>query len=186
MKSHRLLMLSLIMFTACRSASDELEFSLTPITQTGANTLSFNVDGRVFQPYGRRCFGFGGGPCLDEPLIVSYNSKRGRLQIDALLTTKSRDEDFSLDCDSVFQKGVVGAQKQHSYAPAGLGYSSNSLNYGTTNSAQTTIEITRLDTVARIISGTFTGQLQSYLQGSTNQKQSVLVTEGRFDVLYAK
>ena len=173
----------LILLTACQKDSDELDFSLTPATQTGTNTLSFRVEGRVFQPYGRRCFGFAGGPCIDEPLIIHYKPKRGSLDIDAFLTAKDRSEDFSLSCDSVFKPGVVGAQQPRSYSSAGLGYSSNRENFGTANPARTIITITRLDTVAHIIAGTFEGELQDYLIGSS---KVVHITDGRFDVLYTK
>lgn len=186
MKKHCLLFPLFFIFVACNKNSDEPAFSLTQGTQTGANTLSFRADGQIFQPYGRRCFGFGGGPCIEEPLKAHYNSKRGQFQITAFLTTKNRAEYFSLDCDSLFHSGATGAQQQSSYHPAGLGYSADGLDYGTAIPAQTTISITRFDTVAHIISGTFSGNLKGLLQGATTQKQSFSITEGRFDVRYIK
>jgi hypothetical protein len=184
MKKHYTLLPLLVLLIACNKDSNEPEFSLTQATQTGANTLSFRADGQVFQPYGRRCSGIDGGPCIEEPLTIHYKPKRGQFQISAWLTTKKRDEHFSLNCDSLFKIGVVGVQQQHSYNPAGLGYSADGLNYGTAIPTQTTIEITRLDTIAHIISGTFSGNLKGLLRGATTQKQEVNITEGRFDVRY--
>ena len=68
MNKHYLLLPLIFLFVACNKYSDEPEFSITQDTQTGANTLSFRADGQVFQPYGRRCFGYGDGPCIEEPL----------------------------------------------------------------------------------------------------------------------
>ncbi len=186
MKKHYALFPLVVLLISCNKNSDEPEFSLTQATQTGANTLSFRADGRVFQPYGRRCFGYGGGPCIEEPLNVYYNSKRGQFQITAFLTTKKRDEHFSLDCDSLFKIGVLVAQPPRSYYSFGLGYSVDNLGYGTAVPTQKFVEITRLDTIAHIISGTFSGNLKGLLQGATTQKQAVDVTEGRFDVRYTK
>ena len=131
MNKHYILLPLIFLFVACNKYSDEPEFSLTQDTQTGANTLSFRADGQVFQPYGRRCFGYGGGPCIEEPLKAYYNSQRGQFRITAFLTTKNRTEHFSLDCDSLFRPGATGFQQQNSRTPAGLGYSADGLNYGT-------------------------------------------------------
>jgi hypothetical protein len=187
MKKFYMLLPFFSLFVACNKDSNEPEFSLTQASQIGANTLSFRADGQVFQPYGRRCFGFGGGPCIEEPLSVYYNAKRGQFQISAFLTTAKRAEHFSLNCDSLFRSGPTGTQ-QHSYNynPAGLGYSADGLNYGTAVPTQTTITITRFDTVAHIVSGTFSGNLKGLLQGATTQKQAVSIAEGRFDVRYTK
>ena len=86
----------------------------------------------------------------------------------------------------MFQSGPTGAQQQNPRSTAGLYYSVDGLNYGTAIPAQTTINITRFDTVAHIVSGTFSGNLSGLLRGATTQKQAVSITEGRFDVRYTK
>ncbi|MDB5233610.1 MAG: hypothetical protein JWR44_603 [Hymenobacter sp.] len=171
----------------CQPNAIEPSFDLTPATQTGANTVSFRMDRRVWQPYGRRCFGSGGGPCIETPMDAYYNPRRGQFQITAFLTTSNRAEDFSLDCDSLFQTGVFA------FPPSGPIYRARSggltfseaqrpgdPSYKTYDPNRTRIEITRLDTVARIISGVF----QGYLEGTINRGQTVSITEGRFDVKY--
>ena len=176
-----------LLLAACSTKSPEPEFELTPATQTGANTVSFRVDGRVWQPYGRRCFGYGGGPCIDKPLTVYYNTKRGQFQIAGFLTTNTRAEDFGLNCDSLFQAGVcVIPPPGPSYRArsGGMSYAKARVvtdpSYGSRNPTQVSIEITRLDTVSRIVSGLFTGRLPDQL----NPAQVAVITDGRFDVKY--
>ena len=173
-----------LLLAACSTKSPEPEFELTPATQTGANTGSFRVDGRVWQPYGRRCVGY--GSCVEEPLKAYYDVRRGKFQIRGFLTTSTRYEDFSLSCD-LFRIGPVSlppTQFSHPNYGGGLGYAIAALpsdpKYNTFDPTKTTILITRIDTVAKVISGTFEG----HLNGTLNINQSVTITEGRFDVKY--
>lgn len=173
----------LALLPACQKAS--LEFSLTPATQQGANTLSCLVDDRVYQAYGRRCTDFGN--TCEERLEVKYHAKKGRLTINSVLSTTERDERLALTCDSVFTLGVVaGNQQPFSYRLAGLGYTDHKLNYSTADPTRTRITITRLDTVNHIIAGTFEGYLKGLLINPTTEKRAVSVTEGRFDVVYSQ
>jgi hypothetical protein len=175
-------LLPLVLLLACKK--DQAEFSLTPITQTGANTLSCVVDGRVYLAYGRRCTDFGSN--CREALRVQYNPKRGRLTVSSVLSTKSRDEGLDITCDSVLVPGVVaGVQRPFAYRSAGLGYTNDRLNYATADRTRTQITITRLDTVNHIVSGTFEGYLKNLLINPTTEKLTVLVTGGRFDAVYS-
>jgi len=176
-----LLLLPLALLIACKQA--EPEFSLTPPTQSGANTLSCLVDEQVFLAYGRRCTDF--GSTCEEGLSVHYGPKRGRLTIDAVFSTTKHDERLSISCDSVFAPGIVGKQRPFSYRLAGLGYSNGNQNYSTADPSRTRITITRLDTITHIVSGTFEGHLKSLLLNPTTEKPAVFVTDGRFDVMYS-
>jgi hypothetical protein len=169
----------------CSCKKDQTEFSLTSATQSGANTLSCLVDGRVYVAYGRRCTDF--GSTCEEALEVRYKAKQGRLTINSVLSTAERDERLAITCDSVFVPGVVaGAQQPFSYRSAGLGYTIDRLNYATADRTRTRIMITRLDTVNHIISGSFEGYLKSLLLNPTTEKPAVLVSDGRFDIKYTK
>lgn len=171
-----------LLLTACQK--EQPEFSLSPATQTGANTLSCLVDGQVFLAYGRRCSNF--GSTCEEALSVRYQPTQGRLLLETIFSTEGHDEALSLVADSVFAPGLAGTQHPSSYRPAGLGYSDrrSKLNYSTADPKYTHITITRLDTTAHIISGTFEGDLKTLLINPTTEKLAVVVTEGRFDVKY--
>ncbi len=171
------------LLVACQK--DPMEFSLTPATQSGANTLSCVVDGRVYVAYGRRCTNF--GSTCEEALEVQYNAKQGRLTINSVLSTTGRDERLAVTCDSVFVPGVVaGVQQPFSYRLAGLGYTNDRLNYSTADRTRTRITITRLDTVNHIVAGTFDGYLKNLLINPTTEKLAVSVTDGRFDAVYSR
>lgn len=183
MKPVKCFLICSFLIFACSRESVEPEFALTPATQTGANTVSFMVDGRGWQPYGRTCAT--GGWCV-EPLNVYYNPKRGQFQINAFLTTSKRSEYFSLECDSLFKSGafVLSQGTINRLSNGGLYYAGQRLpgdpSYKTFDSTSTHITITRLDTVAHIISGVFDG----YLLETTSQVKAVNITDGRFDVKY--
>lgn len=181
------ILLAFLLIIACQKEPVEPEFNLTPITQTGARTVSFRVDERIWQPYGRICFGSGGGACLEDPFMTYYNPKRGQFQISCFLSTKVRVEEFSLSCDSLFQIGSLvlpALGQQNRQFSGGLHFGSarqsGDPTYTTRDPTRTNIKITRLDTVARIISGEFNG----YLQGDLNSTQAITISEGRFDVKY--
>jgi hypothetical protein len=175
-------LLPIALLIACKK--DQAEFSLTPVTQSGANALSCVVDGRVYLAYGRRCTDFGSN--CQEALSVQYNPKRGRLTVSSVLSTKGRDEGLDITCDSVFVPGLVaGVQRPFSYRSAGLGYTNERLNYATADRTRTHITITRLDTVNHIVSGTFEGYLKNLLINPTTEKLTVQVTDGRFDAVYS-
>jgi hypothetical protein len=175
-------LLPLTLLLACKK--DQAEFDLSPVTQTGANTLSCLVDGRVYLAYGRRCTDFGSN--CREALRVQYNLKRGRLAVSSVLVAKGRDEGLDITCDSAFVPGVVaGVQHPFAYRSAGLGYTNDRLNYATADRTRTQITITRLDKVRHIVSGTFKGYLKNLLINPTTEKLTVLVTDGRFDAVYS-
>lgn len=159
----------LLTSSACKK--DGPAFSLTPASQVGANTLSFKVNGRVWQPSGRRCVG--AGVCVDEPLAAYYDAKSGKFQLRAFLTTKSIAEDFSLYADlqrPTLAKRLYFAQARQYGDPT----------YHTTDSTRTILKITHLDTTAHVVSGTFEGFLESQFR----QPLTATITEGRFDVKY--
>ncbi|GAB3847958.1 hypothetical protein GCM10028822_10100 [Hymenobacter terrigena] len=118
---------------------------------------------------------------------VYYNTKGNELILSAYLTTGNRSEDFSIVCDSLVEAGVVKilppSTRSFNTRNGHIGYVNRlpgDSHYGTFDASRTQIQITRFDTVAHIISGTFDG----YLQNHTNFNQSVTVSEGRFDVKY--
>lgn len=185
MLRHYALVCGMLVLTACQP--EPLDFQLTPITQTGANTLSCTVDGTVFVPYGRRCVGFGGG--CDEGIRATYNSKRGQLLISAVHYGAGRDEFISVSGDSIFRTGehsVVAPITGRKYAGVGYVEQNQNVTYATTATYPSSVLITRLDTVAHIISGTFAGYLPRQVPSPTPQTGAVLVKDGRFDVVYSR
>ncbi|GAB2451338.1 hypothetical protein GCM10011375_36780 [Hymenobacter qilianensis] len=175
----------------CTKADPEPEFTLPPISAVGANTLGFEVDGRVWVNYGQRCFLLSG--CFDNKIQVDYGSCNGVrcLYIWTGYTVRgTRDEGFSLRIDTVRGPGIYTAGTRPVnlppstiiYTPNGLTFSDelNSIEYVSLTQNSTRIVLTKLDTVNHIISGTFEGRLSNSLKPNNY----VTITNGRFNVTY--
>jgi len=164
---------------------------LPTATTVGANTLGFEINGRVWVNYGRSCFLFNGGGCYDNVVQVQSCAFRGRrsVTVSANLLTPQRDEYFSLSIDSLRGPGTYPAGPPFVTLPpgtAGTGVNGIRLNDSRFNRAYvsranaTRIVLIRVDTVHHIVSGTFEGQLEDGLNPGT----FATIRNGRFDVTY--
>ena len=164
---------------------------LPAATAMGANTLGFEIDGRVWVNYGRSCFIFSGGGCYDNVVRVESRAFRGRrsVTVSAQLLTPQRDEHFALSIDTLRGPGTYPAGPPFVTLPpgtAGTGVNGIRLNDARFNRAYvsranaTRIVLTRVDTVRRIVSGTFDGQLEDGFNPGT----FATIRNGRFDVTY--
>ena len=179
-----LLLLPLLGMKKCEREPSPI-FTLPPVTQEGANTLGFVVDGRVWRNYGWLPYTSG-----ESDNLRALYSSRSSTNFTLYAGQISRDvyENFSLSMDSLAGVGtyqltrklVHGANRR---VIQGLTFSrpetSESYGYPAAGSPAT-ITITRLDTAQHIIAGTFTGTLKSL----ADTTKAVRITEGRFDVKY--
>lgn len=164
---------------------------LPAVTTVGANTLGFEIDGRVWVNYGRMCFLFSGGGCYDNIVRTQSRSFRnGRsILVTADLFTPQRQEGFTLSIDTLRGTGTYAAGPPLTVLPpgtAGTGVNGISLSdarnnrYYVSRANATHIMLTRVDTLRHIISGTFEGQLEDGLHPGT----FAAIRNGRFDVTY--
>lgn len=173
------------------SEKPEPTLTLPPASAVGTNTLGFEVDGRAWTTYGQSCFGLFGGNCKDNFLYASsYRFPGGRrtLSISTSLDTNKYHEFFELELDSLGGPGVYAAGRARTIPIGALGKNlygpslSNSNNQyflgGVRNAAR--IVLTRVDTVQRIVSGTFEGRLEDL----SAPGHYVTLRQGRFDVTY--
>lgn len=153
---------------------------LPPATQTGANTFGLKLNGAMWVPKG-----FAGIP--DSDLL------KARLLGDVLIITAQNfsssptETEFEIKIYGVSGTGTYLLNSNTSYpnGPGSYGYHVkrriNPLDEWITSAAQTgTVIITKLDTVAKIVSGTFEFNAENRL----NAAQTIAVTEGRFDIKY--
>jgi hypothetical protein len=143
---------------------------LTKATQTGANTFSCKVDGKIFKAPEHLSL-FGG-----KPVIVSNWPLDG-----FTLHASSTEDEFGIRRHILIQLPYLTATG--SYALGKFPYSYYQMNYGGapvyhTDATHTgSIQITRCDTVNQIYSGTF------YFTGIDESSAAVVkVTDGRFDI----
>lgn len=175
----------------CNKSAPEPKLELPPITSVGANTMGFEVDGRVWVNYGRGCYGSGGGGCFDNVLQAKASTYRGvrRFSLSAGLLTPRHQEDFSFSIDSLRGPGTYPAGPPPASLPPGaVGTGANGIHLTEGRLRQsfvsranaTRIVLTRVDTVAHIVSGTFEGRLEDGFNPGT----FVTIRNGRFDMTY--
>jgi len=168
--------ISLFLLASCKKDIKELP----PATQTGANTFGLKLNGEMWVPQG-----FAGIP--DGDLL------KARLLGDVLIVTAQNfsssptETEFEMRIFGVTGPGTYMLNTNTSYpgGPTSYGYHVkrrvNPLDEWITSAAQTgSVTITKLDTGAHIVSGTF----QFNAENLVNAAQTISVTEGRFDIRY--
>ncbi|QIL78443.1 hypothetical protein [Hymenobacter sp. HDW8] len=181
-------------------------FTLPPITRHGAGTLGFVLGDEVWRNY-RTCFTGTGctNHCPVQARCVVQDKAKGiySLQLEAQLQVGDRQQDFTLWVRRITGPGVY--QIAH-YAPSeargtfelllhdrtqdssyrqSTALADQSLREGPSQAVHglpvaAQLLITRFDTTAHIIAGTFTGQLRN----THGWSKPMLVREGRFDARY--
>jgi len=177
-----LLLLPLMSMTRC-ALEPAPPFTLPAATTEGANTMGLVVNGRTWRSFDGE---YGGG--IDGNLHGRYNHASGHFELDAWLRAKDISESFDLTLDSLWQPGTYATTYRRESAATlrgtrALMFRANDSDepYSTQERGSAgSITITRLDTVQRIVSGTFSGNL--YRPGT--RTKSVSITDGRFDLHY--
>ena len=158
--------------TTCKKTSPAKV--LPPITQTGASTFGCKINGQVWVPY---------YPCNDASwngaveLAYSFNSanKNSVLPMSFGINAENFKDKNSLHIGTIGTLYGTGNIIDTLYIDflANSGVYSNCIGCPESNSHM--FKITKLDTVAKIISGTFSFTLY----GSSD---SIVITDGRFDL----
>ena len=173
------LVLTLISETGC--VKNVPKNILPPVTQEGKNTFGCRVNGVNWTPY-FHC-GFMSGGCRELGFYVYNVDSVNKLPLGFRLIVERRNSDntfsdFSFETyglspinqvGNIFDSLSIGYDKNEDHyqpGPAYQSYSSGAVN------------ITKLDTVNKIMSGTFA----FILYNSTGD--SVVITDGRFDLTY--
>jgi hypothetical protein len=136
--------------------------TLPPITQTGANTFGCKVNGQVWLP---------------TTVWVDYQN--GGMVIDAKnLYSPESTIIITIGNYTITGNGSYKFGSSTTYLSKGL-YRYNGSRYYTDSTYEGWLNISRLDSVNSIISGTF-----SFMGKDVNTGEVVNVTEGRFDNKY--
>lgn len=162
----------LIVFSALIFSCKKETTELPPVTQTGANTFGAKLNGEIWVPQGV------GSIPASNTLEARFVSSTSVLYINARNFSKSPVEtEFEIVITNITGPG------NYTLDAASYGYyvkrTVTPENEWQTNSQYTgTVTITKLDTAARIVSGTF----QFNAINLYNSPQPISVTEGRFDI----
>jgi hypothetical protein len=144
---------------------------LTKETQTGANTISCKIDGKVFKP------SESGGLFGTSPITVYNYPYSGFTVLAKYYETENGNipKDLEINLFYLKEKGIYDLGV-NPYAIYRFSYW-NGPTYHTNNFYTGQVKITRCDTVNKIYSGTF---FFTAIDGTTGKV--VNVTDGRFDV----
>ena len=183
------LVAQITMSSCIKNLFKEKEESLPAVTQTGANTLGCKVEGKVWVPNGTHDL-FVSIPALSAYIYksrgVKYFSISARKDPSAFNKEDDAYDDLSLDVilpastsEVIIDKDCNGCGLYCYYTSLrfkirglfqGGCYMTSSLNTGK-------VRFTRIDTVNRIISGTF-----QFSAIDKNSGKIINITDGRFDV----
>ena len=197
-----LLLLPLLGLTQCLLLPDNVsmpEDKLPAATQTGANTAGCIVDGLTWVPR-QNGFLFGG---TSSPIIVHWGKVRGGRHPLSLVLIKNIDDvthvhgetHLSLYPPDITQPGTFALDQpgNPSVVNGPTAYADFHFNRSPTKQLRTgpgapgRLVVTRLETVARIVSGTFEftpAEVTSGLTGNgtpISGGKTARITEGRFD-----
>jgi hypothetical protein len=165
----------------CEKDDPQVDFTnsqnqLPPITTSGANTFGCTLNGKNWVAYTDYSF---------PKLSVEYDKSNGTLRVIAYKKQKGKDDDETLDFNVgpirsigffTFSNYQNGGDLLYS-PPYAFGYTfvTDSIHTGT-------LEILKIDTVGRIVSGKFMADLTYY---DANVSDSIIqIRNGRFDVKY--
>jgi len=171
------LLLCLIFCMASCKKEDSSPFP-TPLpaaTQVGANTFGCRINGKTWIPDG------GGGFSGIKPIEGGYLYTKKNIYINTYRRDKTKIEIY---LPNTVQTGTYELNNNTGLVDVDLNpkryafYKDADDNYYITNSQYTgQITITQNDTVRGIISGTF-----NFTAYSPNSKQTIRITDGRFDI----
>ena len=143
--------------------------TLPDATQSGKNTFGCKVDGAIYTPQASK---YVFGP--NVPLGCDYNTNSGFVH----LGTKRGDEETMLGFSNkhIFSTGSYSFSNTDSNS---AGYIHKSERYFSDSLPNGSLVITKIDTVLKIISGTFV-----YNATDPITQKTIHITEGRFDMKY--
>jgi hypothetical protein len=179
--------IGLIIVAACQRESKP-NLSLPAITTTGQNTLGFMLSNEVWTNYGRRCT-IGG--CNDNKVSAAMDKQpNGSFELsvtaDYTILSKTIDQSFGIFTVNTTTPGTYQLDYK---LGRGINFIASRYNqsykeYDNKFSNTCSLTITKLDTINRIIAGTFSGVLYN----PTNLGDSIKITDGRFDaqLIYRK
>lgn len=173
-----LLTITLITTLGCSSCKKEtLNLNdLPPITQTGANTLGFTLNGKPWKPQGQV------GLVSNLAINVDFGFNKGILVINAYRYISSFQEPFTIGIkDSLCFLQIPITIPLNRTSLYGITYTNKQCNFFNQDfDVQSTgsITILKLDKTNKIIAGTFTATL------SKSGCDTIKITEGRFDMKF--
>ena len=183
-----------LLINSCKKDDTGVTFSLPAKTQSGQNTFGFRLNSTIWTNFGKVCFPFAGG--CRENLFGIYYSNDGDIQITAdkvIYKNNARDTEESIDLN--LSTNSRGARTYSTLTNDSIGVTYSLSEAGQPDKTYLlsesnpifTLVITRIDPVAKIMSGEFSGKLFRRISDAsvaTSTTDSIVVNDGRFDVKF--
>jgi hypothetical protein len=165
MKPTYLPALLVLLTAACKKEPTELD-ALPKATQEGRHTFGCLVDGKAFLPKPSSPFSIGNREPLDAYIYQGYLyiSARGDGGVDLVVKEAFKPGKYLLKATSSGSNGY---------------YKNATGQYFTTDAQMGEVDLTRVDTLQKIVAGTFQFPAAGISSAAGN---TVAITEGRFDV----
>lgn len=181
----RIYLLIIISFCfSCKKDETEIKFGLPEKTQTGQNTIGFKVNGQVWVKYGKHCTFLMGG-CRENPSIIYRPSNNGDIIFYSDRILKKDGKIHTDDTFGFYKYKDFATSTTHNikyiknYSDVYLSDEISGKSYGCIPSRETMhFTISRLDTVAKVLAGEFSGVLFN----RASLKDSIIISDGRFDL----
>jgi hypothetical protein len=163
--------------THCRKSSPPPNI-LPPVTQEGKNTFGCKVKGEVWIPY-FHCTVFTGS-CKELGFSVYHSDTTHQLPLYFSLSTRRATSDTTFSSFDLYSVGAINKTGNVIDSVVILYHALGSSEYYRYPPSNTSgvLNFTKLDTINRIIAGTFSFTLYN------TWNDSVVVTDGRFDLTY--
>jgi hypothetical protein len=164
----------ILLASRCKKNNDAPPPVLPEATRQGLNTIGFKVNGEVWLPY-YECKAFS-DPC--GKISARYGPPNADFnQFDMQVARKLNNEQSSLTITTIGRIKNIG----NHYDSTNFYFLRNGSTYQNLRFLSSgKLEVTKLDTINKIIAGTF--EITVYKSGNTND--SLKITEGRFDFKY--
>ena len=183
-----------LLINSCKKDDTGVTFSLPAKTQSGQNTFGFRLNSTIWTNFGKVCFPFAGG--CRENLFGIYYSNDGDIQITAdkvIYKNNARDTEESIDLN--LSTNSRGARTYSTLTNDSIGVTYSLSEAGQPDKTYLlsesnpifTLVITRIDPVAKIMSGEFSGKLFRRISDAsvaTSTTDSIVVNDGRFDIKF--
>ena len=176
----------MLCFTSCSSCKKEIN-ALPEATQTGKNTFGCLIDGQAWIPSPSGSGAMGSKPISGGYMNAPTGAPSSYGNNNVWVNAYNGSEVISLYIRNVNKTGTYPLNFNTQPAPANL-YPQNYAGFTrynnasggdyfmTTSNYTGTVEITRADTVSKILAGRFS------FVGINNMGETISVTDGRFDL----
>jgi hypothetical protein len=162
------------LLTSCKK-----EDGLPKSTSKGANTFGCKIGGQLFFPESSGNFG------SLPPLLTYFNDSSKHFTISVSEDRDNSNNGYQRYFRLEVKHLVIGSNVLNDLNTGKVSiseYNTIGKTFITTQAVGGTLNIKRLDTVARIISGTF--DFKAAIQPTNTPGEIIHVTEGRFDITY--